>query len=513
MTRKIRVLIINCYLDETRRFKGRPHFIPQAVGPAYLAGAFAPQHAELKLYSELHSGPFEDEKLMSWPDMVVITGMTTAFDRMRHMSAYFRTKNPKAVMVAGGQAIRALPERSREFFDYVCIGDVEELQDVVREVFGQAYVSPAMDPRFDLINWMGFIGYVESSRNCNFKCSFCTLTGEGNKYSVYDIDHLARQIEAVGRRTCILFVDNNFYGNDRDFFHAKLDLLKTYWKKKAFGGWSALVTNDFFAKEENLRLARESGCLALFSGVESFDAEQLTRFRKKQNLILPQVQTIRNCLDNGVVFQYGVIFDTTKRSLAEIHDEIDFITRTPEIPLPAFMNLTIPILRTPYFYECLDEGLFLPNTKLRDMDGNTLVLKPKDSVEEVVQFLRDMPTLRGYKRQVAKHAVNFYRHYRKKLTIPQMISAVGNSALLCLPALAHNHGTLFKRGKKSEPRTYVTGSEPIGPLYKPLFSLPDRFQSYFEPTMVTDADGQLCDELRPDLEQNKAVPLARVSVN
>ena len=512
MRNKIRVLIINCYLDETRRLTGRPHFVPQAVGPAYLAAAFSREHAELVLYSELHSGPFQDEAMMAWPDMVVITGMTTAFDRMRHMSAYLRTKNPKVVIVAGGQAIRALPVRSREFFDYCCQGDVEELLEVVREVFGERYIDRAMDPRFDLINWAGFLGYVESSRNCNFKCSFCTMTGEGNQYSTYDLDHLRRQIEAVGYRTCILFVDNNFYGDNRDYFLAKLDLLKHFWKKKAFGGWSALVTNDFFARKDNLQLAKASGCLALFSGVESFDADQLIRFRKRQNLILPQVETIRNCLDSGIVFQYGVIFDTTKRTVAEIHDEIAFITGTPEIPLPAFMNLSIPILRTPYFYECLNENLLLPYVKLRDMDGNTLVSKPKDPIADVVQFLHDMPTLRGYKRRIMRHTLNFYRRYRKALTVPQMISAIGNATLLCLPALAHNHGTVFRFRKRIEPRTYVTGTESVGPLYRPFFPVAERYRHYFEPTMITDANGGLCDEVRADLERTTTAPLTRIAV-
>lgn len=510
MTKKLRVLIVNCYLDETRRLAGRPHFVPQAVGTAYLAGAFMRETTEVRLYSEMHSGPLLDRDLLAWPQMLVLTGMTSAFDRMRHLSAYARTLNSKVVVVAGGQAVRALPLLSQKFFDYCRVGDVEELQGVVREAFGEQYVDCAMNPRFDLLNCMGFIGYVESSRNCNFKCSFCTLTGEGGKYSTYDLAHLARQIEAVGYRTCILFVDNNFYGSDRNYFLARIDMLKHYWKKKQFGGWSALVTNDFFSNQENLRLARESGCLALFSGVESFDEKQLLRFRKKQNLILPQVETIRSCLESGIVFQYGVIFDTTARTLADIHSEIGFITRTPEIPLPAFMNLSIPILRTPYFYECLEAGHFLPNTKLRDMDGNTLVLRPKDPVPDVVQFLKDMPTLRGYKKQVLRHTAGFYRRYRRKLTVPQMVSAIGNAVLLCLPALAHNHSVLSKFVKKKDSRTYVTGSEPIGPLYQPFFPVAERYRHYFEPTMVTDPEGLLCEEIRADLERPTPFSRARI---
>src|SRR5438132_9302636 len=120
-----RVLIVNCYIDENRRLAGRPQFIPQAVGPVYLAGAFARERCEIGLYSELYSGPLEDEALLSWPELLVLTGMTSAFDRMLHLTAYARSKNRRLVVVAGGAAIRALPKYSARFFDHVCMGDVE----------------------------------------------------------------------------------------------------------------------------------------------------------------------------------------------------------------------------------------------------------------------------------------------------------------------------------------------------------------------------------------------------
>jgi hypothetical protein len=496
---KKRVLIVNCYLDETRRLKGRPHFVPQSVGPAFLAGAFNDLTTELRLYSELYSGPLLDSALLAWPDMLVLTGMTSAYDRLLHLTAYARTLNPGVIVVAGGPSIRQLPAFSRRFFDYCCNGDIEELRHVAEEALGPDHVGEIMRPRFDLIGWMGHVGYVESSRNCNFKCSFCTLTGEGVPYQIYDLEYLRVQLEAVGWRTCILFIDNNFYGNNKDYFRAKVELLKEFHRRRAFGGWAALVTSDFFADDNNLRLAKESGCLGLFSGVESFDRNQIRRFRKNQNLVVPQVEMIQRCLDSGIAFQYGVIFDIHTRTLAELRDEINFITTTPQITLPAFINLSIPILRTPYFYECLDTDAFLPATKLRDMDGNTLVLKPRDSVADVVEFLDGMPTLRGFRAQVLRHIVDFSRLYRRKLTLPQLLSCVGNGALLCLPALAHNHGGLFRRGGEHVKRTYVTTTEPEGPLYQPFMRVDSRYEHHFRPTMIIDGAGHLSAEVADDL--------------
>jgi hypothetical protein len=226
----------------------------------------------------------------------------------------------------------------------------------------------------------------------------------------------------------------------------------------------------------------------------------LKSFNKIQNLHVPQVEMIRSCLDNGIIFNYGVIFDVSARPLAEIRDEIRFIVNTPEITLPVFMNLTVPMLRTPYFYDCLKERLILPKAKLRDMDGDTLTLKPIDPVEDVVQFLRDMPTLRGFKTQVLRHVAGFTRRYYRKLNPLLLGVALGNAGFICFPGLVHNHTGFLKRNKlKTPPRTFVTTDEPVGPLYEPLLPVADKYRHYLEPTMVTDENGDIAEEIAEDM--------------
>jgi hypothetical protein len=42
----------------------------------------------------------EDQSILSGLDMLVLTGLTNSFDRMLHLAAYARTKNPKVIVVA-----------------------------------------------------------------------------------------------------------------------------------------------------------------------------------------------------------------------------------------------------------------------------------------------------------------------------------------------------------------------------------------------------------------------------
>jgi len=494
-----RVLIVLAHFDETRGARGRPDFIPQGTGHAVLAGAFNRATVDVQIYSEFHDGPLVEESAFTGYDMLVLTGVTAAFDRMRHITAHMRVKAPRCVVVAGGPAVRNLPISSAQVFDYACHGDVEELQQVVREVFGSWAVSEWMLPRFDLLNWRGPVNYIETSRYCNFRCTFCALTGEGRNYLSYDLKYIEAQISSAPRKKYILFIDNNFYGNNRDAFLSKIELIKSLWQKDLFEGWFALVTGDFFKESSNVEAVRSAGCLGLFSGVESLDQAQLRLYQKKQNLVVPQLDAIRNCLKAGLVFQYGLIFDPSSQTLVSMRDELEFVMGERTIPLPAFLSLAIPLLGTPLFHKCVTEGRFLPSAKLRDMDGFTLMTQPIDSIEDIALFTKRLARLDGHSYRILRHCLGFYLTYRQSLTRDQMTHLLANSARLAIPSMIHRR-RLSIGSTTTEKLTYVTTTQPLGPLYKPLFPMPETFRSHFSPTMITDASGRLSENLANDLE-------------
>lgn len=490
-----RVLVVNVYFDDSRRPIPKTTKIPQAVGPIYLAGAFKRELCDVRCYTELASGPLEDESLLSWPDMLVLTGLTNSFDRMLHLTAYARTKNPRIVVVAGGPPVRALPLLAKKVFDYACLGDIEELGEVIREVFGPEYVATRMIPRYDLAYWLGRIGYVETTRNCNFRCSFCALTAEGRSYQTYDLDFIRRQILASGKRNRMFFLDNNFYGSDREHFKARVNLIKEMRDAGQYQYWGALVTNDFFRQDENLHLVKDAGCELLFSGLESFDNDWLRNFHKLQNTRTPQVEMIQKSLNAGVVFSYGLMLDVTSRSVNDLRRELRFITGTPEITLPSFVTLSIPILGTPYFFECVENKMMLPDTKLRDMDGTTVLQKPMDPIEEVVKFVIEIQDLSGYRARIFKHALRFSKLYRSKLGKMQMVLALGSGLLISAQPLTQSFSSLGWLRARPKPRTYISSTEALDHMYTPAFRVDSRFASYFKPTMVTDRHGLLHEDM------------------
>jgi hypothetical protein len=123
--------------------------------------------------------------------MLVLTGLTTALDRMRQLTAYARTQNPRcggrrrAPCVrcrASADAVRPLRRRRRG------------LADVLADAFGRgSWPSGAAAFRSG-----GCVDRVpESSRYCNFHCRFCTLTAERRPYRGYDLDAVRRDLLAL----------------------------------------------------------------------------------------------------------------------------------------------------------------------------------------------------------------------------------------------------------------------------------------------------------------------------
>ncbi|MCP5227771.1 radical SAM protein [Accumulibacter sp.] len=494
---KPRILIVNCYSDNHRQARGNPRVVPQSIAPAVLAGMLDPARVDIRLACEFRDGPFEDLDALRWAELLVLTGLNPAFDRMKQVTAYARAVNPAIVVGMGGPLARMLPNLSQRYFDYVCSGDVEQIVAVVDAVFGCGHAADVPIPRHDLLPASRIIGYAEASRNCNFRCSFCSMTAEDRKFMAYDLNDVRRQIEALGYRQCVMFLDQNFFAGPRAYFTARMALLKELFEQRRFGGWAALVTADFFTNPDNLALARESGCIGFFSGVESFSHAQIQSYAKKQNLVLPQERTIRSCLEAGLVFHYGLIFDLVDQKIDDVLAETEFIVSNPRITLPSFLSFAIPLLGTPLFDRRLREGLLLPNLRLRDMDGRSLVCHPADPLETATAFARLMDSGLLSKRKLAAHAWRFFRHYRSTLTRWGLLSGLANAWAMSYPRLGSNGRDGIRPGRDGC-RSYLAGCEPLGSLYRPRIRIPERYRDHFEPLYVTDGDGELHDDLIDD---------------
>ena len=129
------------------------------------------------------------------------------------------------------------------------------------------------------------------------------------------------------------------------------------------------------------------------------------------------------------------------------------------------------------------------------MDGATVLQRPLDPISEVVKFVDDVQSLRGYKGRAIKHATGFARLYHSKLTKMQMAFALGAGLMVCAQPLTGSLAGMGWIRHRPKARTYVSSSEPLDHMYTPAFRVDSRFESYFKPTMVTDKSGALHQDL------------------
>jgi len=499
--RRPRVMIVNAYVDPWRSAAPMKLFIPRAMAPYYLAGRLERDRVDLKIHDECFHGALLTPKTFQWPDLVILTGLTAAFDRARQLAAYFRNANRQVAVAIGGPIARALPELCGEVFDHVLEGDVESLDPFVEEVFGAHCLAGDPAPRFDLAGWSFGLGFVETTRNCNFACAFCSLTGEGRAYQSYSTEEIHRQLDAQKRFQMLMVLDNNFYGNSRADFIRRTELLGERWRRGDFMGWGALVTGDFFKSPDNLAIAAANGCKALFSGVESLDPEVLRSYNKRHSLASDPKTLARLCADHGILFDYGMMVDFGQQTVAEVDAQIEALLSSPDTPLPALLSLTIPILGTPHFAESARAGRLMPNLKLADLDGQKLVEWPKEPLETVVPFLKNLLQFRGRKLALTRHAVRHAWSRRASFDVSQsLISLIG-------PLVRYGGGLRLgsyrqMRQTWAEPRrTFCTLTDGLSAAYRPVMRMDARFRGEFEPLVLTDGEGKL----RGVLEQRDSV--------
>ncbi|MEQ8828347.1 MAG: hypothetical protein RLW87_00935 [Alphaproteobacteria bacterium] len=498
-----RVLIVNAYFNPWRKSTPTRWFIPRAMAPFYLAGHFDRDRVDVRVWDEVFDGALLDPRLYAWPDLVVFTGLTSAFDRAHQLSAYFRHANPAVATAIGGPIARALPALCAETFDYVSQGDVEDVADIVRDVFGADCVSETGAPRFDLARPSMGVGYLETTKNCNFACSFCSLTGERRAYTAHSDQSIERQLDAMQNVLGVMVLDNNFYGNSRSSFRHRVELIGERWRRGQFRGWGALVTGDFFKRPENVELMARNGCKAVFSGVETLDPAVLKTFNKKQSLMSDPRALTRLCADHGMFFDYGMIADFSQQTVAQVEEQLTGVLNDHTIPLPSLLTLTIPILGTPYFDAAARDGRLMPNVSLSDLDGQKIVEWPKEPLEKVVPYVADLLRFRGRKRALARHAFRHAWHWRRQFDWDQTALALIRPLHRFGGSIDVNLGSLrqMRQSFREPPLTYCAMTDRPRSFYTPQMPMPSKFEKCFTPLRVTDAEGALTDTIQKARER------------
>lgn len=372
---------------------------PQLTMP--LLAALTPHHWHVSHTDEI-TYPVDTNRTY---DLVGITAATPGAPHAYELAEAFRSRCVKVVI--GGPHATLRPYEVVEHADIVVVGEAEHLwssvlQDIEQETRypvgqhvldeyiqakvevlpsgGKIYSCPtpaslAKLPvaRRDLIQnggwnkWWTTKGVIIATRGCPHQCDYCTipyLYPQATRMRFRPVEEVVAEVESISDKG-IVFWDDNIGANPRyakALFRALIPLKK--W-------WTSQTTMASIRDDEFLRLAAESGCKALFVGLESIYQSSLDDANKSHNQVQNYRHLVEQAHSHGIAIQAGIMFgfDT---------DDKDVFARTVDILGDigldnATISLMVPYPGTPVYQRLHATGRIIDHN-WRHYNGKTHVV-------------------------------------------------------------------------------------------------------------------------------------------
>jgi radical SAM superfamily enzyme YgiQ (UPF0313 family) len=380
----MKILLISPTIDSKRR-TNKGLMMPQLS--LYILKGLTPVGHEVKIIEE------ESESInFEVPcDLVAISCMTANSTRAYELADEFRARGKTVVL--GGVHPTILPDEALQYCDCVVIGEAEGVWEKVLEDFQQGrlqkkYHNPMPDldtyvPK-DFSNITKRRLYhlipIMTTRGCPYNCDFCCVTNLfGKKIRHIPIANVVRDIQESGAKN-FMFLDDNIIGQPdyaKELFTA-IKPLKIHWVGQAS---ISLLVND----NELMKLAAESGCKALFLGIESVSEIQLKTMHKAIKEIAQLESALKKIRKMGILIHASMIFGFDTDTIKTIPETVRFLIKNKVCS--ASFNALTPYFGTKTFEDLKNENRLI-TTNWKYYDHNTVVFKPRNMSPSELQLCK-----------------------------------------------------------------------------------------------------------------------------
>jgi radical SAM superfamily enzyme YgiQ (UPF0313 family) len=166
-----------------------------------------------------------------------------------------------------------------------------------------------------------------------------------------------------------MFLDDNIMG-DRRYAKELFEAIKPLNIR-----WSGQASLSFVHDAELLRLARESGCGALFFGLESISEDRLGKMRKSIHKIEEVKAAIRKLRKTGIYPYASVVFGFDEDTPQTFRETLEFLNKNHVGS--ASVNILTPYPGTQIYRQFKEEGrIFTEDWKY--YNHNSVVYRPKN---------------------------------------------------------------------------------------------------------------------------------------
>jgi len=313
-------------------------------------------------------------------DLVGISCMTSNAPRAYHLAQEFRKRGKKVVL--GGVHPTILPDEALRYADSVVIGEAEGvweqvLEDCAAGKLQRTYQCPP--PSLDRYIPMKFrktsqkrlfnVIPVMTTRGCPYSCDFCCVSDlYGKKIRHAPIANVVRDIEE-SKNKIFIFLDDNIIGEPR---YAK-ELFKAITPLRI--KWVGQASISFVKDTELMKLAADSGCGALFFGLESVSVAQLKKMRKSIKEVAQMGEAVKKIKGMGIHFHASFVFGFDDDTPSIFSETLEFLQKN-KISTASF-NILTPYPGTAVYKKLSGEGRLLTHD-WKYYDHSTVVFKPKN---------------------------------------------------------------------------------------------------------------------------------------
>lgn len=369
----MKILLISPSIDiDTKTPTGL--MIPQLA--LHILEGLTPSGYEVKIVEE----EIEDINLDEECDLVGISCMTANAPRAYYFAQEFRKRGKKVVL--GGVHPTILPDEALQYADSVVAGESEGVWEQLLEDFQKGCLQRKYHhPRPSLDRYISMkyrkstkkrlfnVIPIMTTRGCPYNCEFCCVSNLfGKEIRHVPISNVVRDIEE-SREKAYIFLDDNIIGKP-DYAKELFRSIKPFKIK-----WAGQASISFVHDTELMKLAAESGCIALFFGVESVSEIQLKRMRKSIKEVKKIEEAVKKVKDLGIHFHASFVFGFENDTKAIFPETLEFLQRN-KIGTASF-NILTPYPGTAVHEQFKKEGRLL-TADWKHYDHSTVVFRPKN---------------------------------------------------------------------------------------------------------------------------------------
>lgn len=365
------LLISPCIDPETRTPKGI--MIPQ-LSLHILYGLTPTEYSVKIIEEELENINFDDEC-----DLIGISCMTANAPRAYFIAQQFRKRGKKVVL--GGVHPTILPDEALNYADSVVIGEAEGVWEQLLEDFKNGELKrtyQVKNPSLERYIYtksknsgrkrLFSIIPIMTTRGCPYNCEFCCvhdLFGKSLRHA--PVKNVVRDVEESDGKI-FMFLDDNIIGNPK---YAK-ELFTAI--KPLNIKWAGQASISFSKNIELMKLAKESGCGALFFGLETVSKNQMKEMRKSIKDINELEEAIKRIKEMGIHFHASMVFGFDNDTKDIFYETLQFLNKN-KIGTASF-NILTPYPGTK-LYDRLKRENRIVTEDWKYYDHNTVVFKPK----------------------------------------------------------------------------------------------------------------------------------------